>query len=56
MADLRQQVALSTITGFENLSVFKPGGYNVGGIQTLLEQVIALSAALVPPRQATIGA
>jgi hypothetical protein len=39
-----------------NLSVFKPGGYNAGGTQTLLEQVIAWSAALSPPRQATIGA
>jgi NAD(P)H-dependent FMN reductase len=56
MADLRQQVALLTIIEFENLSVFKPGGYNVGGMQTRLEQVIAWSGALAPPRQATIRA
>jgi hypothetical protein len=56
MADLRQQVALLTIIEFESLSVFKPGGYNVGGMQTRLEQVIAWSGALAPPRQATIRA
>ena len=28
MADVRQQVALSLITEFENFSVFKPGDYN----------------------------
>src|SRR6266508_777727 len=52
MADVRQQVALSMITEFENLSVFKPGGYNVGALQTLLDQVIAWSAALAPLRTA----
>ncbi len=31
MADVRQQVALSLMTEFENFSVFKPGDYNVGG-------------------------
>jgi hypothetical protein len=56
MTDLRQQVALSTITEFENLSVFKPGDYNVGALHALLDQVIAWSAALARPRQATIGA
>jgi NAD(P)H-dependent FMN reductase len=54
MADVRQQVALSMITEFENLSVFKPGDYNVGALQTLLEQVIAWSAALAPLRQSAI--
>jgi NAD(P)H-dependent FMN reductase len=51
MADVRQQVALSMITEFENLSVFKPGDYNVGALHTLLDQVIAWSAALAPLRQ-----
>ena len=54
MADVRQQVALSMITEFENLSVFKPGDYNVGALQTLLEQVIAWSTALAPLRQTAI--
>jgi NAD(P)H-dependent FMN reductase len=54
MADVRQQVALSMITEFENLSVFKPGDYNVGALQTLLEQVIAWSTALAPLRQSAI--
>jgi len=54
MADVRQQVALSMITEFENLSVFKPGDYNVGALQTLLEQVIAWSIALAPLRQSAI--
>jgi NAD(P)H-dependent FMN reductase len=54
MADVRQQVALSMITEFENLSVFKPGDYNVGALHTLLEQVIAWSTALAPLRQSAI--
>src|ERR1700724_2966794 len=41
MADVRQQVALSLLTEFENFSVFKPSDYNVGALDTLLEQVIA---------------
>ena len=51
MADVRQQVALSLITEFENFSVFKPGGYNVDALSTLLDQVIAWSAALAPLRE-----
>lgn len=46
MADVRQQVALSLITEFENFSVFKPGDYNVPALETLFDQVIAWSAAL----------
>ena len=56
MADVRQQVALSMITEFENLSVFKPGGYNLGALHTLLDQVIAWSTALAPLRQSTAAA
>lgn len=51
MADVRQQVALSMITEFEDMSVFKPGSYNVGALHTLIDQVIAWSAALAPLRQ-----
>ena len=51
MADVRQQVALSLITEFENFSVFKPGDYNVDALSTLLDQVIAWSTALAPLRE-----
>src|SRR4029079_4653748 len=43
MADVRQQVALSLLTEFENFSVFKPGDYNVPALGTLFDQVIAWS-------------
>ena len=51
MADVRQQVALSLLTEFENFSVFKPSDYNLAALDTLLDQVIAWSAALAPLRQ-----
>jgi NAD(P)H-dependent FMN reductase len=51
MADVRQQVALSLLTEFENFSVFKPGDYNLAALSTLLDQVIAWSRALAPLRQ-----
>ena len=51
MADVRQQVALSLITDFENFSVFKPGEYQVRVLNTLVDQVVAWSAALAPLRQ-----
>ena len=51
MADVRQQVALSLLTEFENFSVFKPGDYNRAALNTLLDQVIAWSMALAPLRQ-----
>jgi hypothetical protein len=38
-------------TEFENLSGFKPGDYNVGALHTLLDEVIAWSAALASLRQ-----
>ena len=51
MADVRQQVALSLLTEFENFSVFKPGDYSAAALGTLLDQVIAWSTALAPLRQ-----
>jgi NAD(P)H-dependent FMN reductase len=51
IADVRQQVALSLITEFENFSVFKPNDYSVASLGTLLDQVIAWSTALAPLRQ-----
>ena len=56
MADVRQQVALSLLTEFENFSVFKPGDYNLAALDTLLDQVVAWSNALAPLRQATATA
>jgi len=56
MADVRQQVALSMITEFENFSVFKPGEYNLGALHTMLDQVIAWSAALAPLRSRAAAA
>lgn len=50
MADVRQQVALSLMTEFENFSVFKPGDYNLRSLATLFDQVIAWSNALAPLR------
>ncbi|MDQ1733547.1 MAG: hypothetical protein QOK10_3706 [Pseudonocardiales bacterium] len=55
MADVRQQVALSLITEFENFSVFKPGDYNLGALNVLLDQVITWSTALAPLRAATLS-
>lgn len=54
MADVRQQVALSLLT--ENFSVFKPGDYNTAALDTLLDQVIAWSAALAPLRRPAVTA
>ncbi len=56
MADVRQQVALSLLTEFENFSVFKPGDYNLAALDTLLDQVVAWSTALAPLRQPTATA
>ena len=54
MADVRQQVALSLLTEFENFTVFKPGDYNRAALDTLLDQVIAWSAALRRPLAAVL--
>jgi NAD(P)H-dependent FMN reductase len=56
MADVRQQVALSLLTEFENFSVFKPGDGNVVALSTLLDQVVSWSAALAPLREAAAAA
>jgi NAD(P)H-dependent FMN reductase len=51
MADVRQQVALSMFTEFENFSVLQPSEYNRASLDTLLDQVVAWSKALAPLRQ-----
>jgi NAD(P)H-dependent FMN reductase len=52
MADVRQQVALSLMTDFEGFSVFRPGDHHAPAVATLLDQVLAWSAALAPLRAA----
>jgi NAD(P)H-dependent FMN reductase len=56
MADVRQQVALSLLTEFENFSVLKPSDYSQASLSTLLDQVIAWSTALAPLRRQTATA
>jgi NAD(P)H-dependent FMN reductase len=56
MADVRQQVALSLITEFENFSIFKPGDYNLDALNTMLDQVVGWSTALAPLRVASTAA
>jgi NAD(P)H-dependent FMN reductase len=50
MADVGQQVALSLVTEFEDLTTFKPGEYNISALDRLLDQVITWSTALAPLR------
>jgi NAD(P)H-dependent FMN reductase len=56
LADVRQQVALSLLTEFENFSVLKPSDYSQASLNTLLDQVIAWSTALTPLRQPAVTA
>jgi NAD(P)H-dependent FMN reductase len=56
MADVRQQVALSLLTDFENFSLFKPSAYHVAALDTLLDQVVAWSNALAPLRELALTA
>ena len=46
MADVRQSVALSLFTEFENFSVFKPSDIQVESLAVLLDEVVAWSSAL----------
>jgi len=50
MADVRQSVALSLFTEFENFSVFKPSDVQVQSLGVLLDEVVAWSSALAPLR------
>jgi NAD(P)H-dependent FMN reductase len=51
IADVRQQVLLSLFTDFENYSKFKPDPRNENSLSTMLDQVVAWSAALRPLRK-----
>jgi NAD(P)H-dependent FMN reductase len=46
VADVRNQVALSLFTDFENFSVFKPAELHIASVNAMLDQVIAWSGAL----------
>ncbi|MDH6279907.1 NADPH-dependent FMN reductase [Prescottella agglutinans] len=52
MADVRQQVTLSFATDFEHHGVFAPGDHQIAALNTMLDQLIAWSAALAPLRVA----
>jgi NAD(P)H-dependent FMN reductase len=51
LADVRNQVALSLFTDFENFSVFKPGEHHIDTLDATLDQVVAWSTALAPLRR-----
>ena len=51
MADVRTNVALSMFTDFVNFTDLQPGEYQVQALGTLMDQVIAWSAALAPLRE-----
>jgi NAD(P)H-dependent FMN reductase len=50
VATVRQQVALSLFTDFEQFRTLKPGAHHQGSLKTLFDQVIAWSEALKPLR------
>jgi NAD(P)H-dependent FMN reductase len=52
VADVRNQVALSLFTDFANFSEFTPAAHQVDTVNTMLDQVVAWSAALAPLRSA----
>src|SRR4029079_19645135 len=51
MADVRQQVALSLLTDFENFSVLRAGEYSLAALNTMLDQLVAWTNALAALRQ-----
>ncbi|MEV4179034.1 NAD(P)H-dependent oxidoreductase [Nonomuraea sp. NPDC049709] len=50
VADVRAQVTLSLFTDFENFSRFTPAPHHENAVNTMLDQVVAWSAALRPLR------
>lgn len=46
MADVREQVALSLFTDFENYSVFKPASFQEKKLNALLDQLVSWGKAL----------
>jgi len=56
IADVRQQVAFSLMTDFENYSVLKAGPQHAAQLSTLLDQLVSWSGALAGTRAAAIAA
>jgi NAD(P)H-dependent FMN reductase len=56
MADVRQQVALSILTEWENFTVFRPGDYALQALGTMFDQLVAWSKALEPLRSSARAA
>nr|WP_208759327.1 MULTISPECIES: NAD(P)H-dependent oxidoreductase [Microbispora] len=56
MADVTPQITLPLLTEFEDYTVFKPGAHSVRALDTLLDHVVAWSAALAPLRAASPAA
>jgi hypothetical protein len=52
VADVRNQVALSLFTDFENFSKFHPAAHQEGAVTAVLDQVVAWSGALAQLRAA----
>ncbi|MET9437238.1 NAD(P)H-dependent oxidoreductase [Streptomyces sp. NPDC006551] len=52
VADVRNQVALSLHTDFENFSEFQPADHQAGAVSGVLDQVVAWSGALAQLRAA----
>jgi len=50
LADVSKQVTLHLMTEFEDMTVFKPGDYNLEALDSMLGQVVAWSTALTPLR------
>lgn len=46
VADVRNQVALSLFTDFENFSDFKPAAYHEASVTAMLDQLVAWSGAM----------
>src|SRR5438270_775000 len=51
VATVRNQVALSLYTDFENFTSFKPGPQQPAAVNAMLDQLIAWGGALKPLRQ-----
>ena len=53
IADVRTQVMLSLFTDFENYSRFKPDDRHLGGLSTMLDEVVGWGTALKQYRDAS---
>ncbi len=51
IADVREQVAFSLMTDFENFSVFKPAGHHEKKVNSMIDQVISWGTAMKGVRE-----